>query len=61
MQTQLDIVETQNEIIRKQSKIIDGLFARLSLEVAPGDIASLPELEAIKEVTKEGSGYGICG
>lgn len=51
MRGELEVVQTQCQIIEQQSKIIDGLFAHLSLLIAPEELACVPEIEQIKAVT----------
>lgn len=44
-----EIVNLQCEIIKTQSKIIDELYAQLSMQLAPEDLGALP-LDAMKKV-----------
>ncbi|MCD8208531.1 MAG: hypothetical protein LUD72_11380 [Bacteroidales bacterium] len=46
----IEMAEKQSEIIRIQSEIIDGLFARLALNVPAEELGSLPELKKIEKV-----------
>lgn len=44
-----EIIDLQCEIIKTQSQIIDGLYAQLSMQLAPEDLGALP-LDAIQRV-----------
>ena len=44
-----EIVNLQCEIIKTQSRIIDELYAQLSMQLAPEDLGALP-LDAMKKV-----------
>ncbi len=48
----VEIVETQNEIIRIQSDIIDELFALLSQHLSTNEIGMLPALGKAERAVK---------
>ena len=43
------IIDLQCEIIKTQSRIIDELYAQLSMQLAPKDLGALP-LDAMQKV-----------
>lgn len=47
-----ELIALQCEIIETQSKIIDGLYAQLSMHLAPEELGALP-LTKIKHVADE--------
>ncbi len=42
-----EIVSTQEQIIRLQSEVIDGLFATLSQHISAQELDGLPEIDKI--------------
>lgn len=45
-----EIIETQNEIIRMQSKVIDDIFLLLSQHIAADEIDNIPCIEKINMI-----------